>query len=377
MNVTTKDYPYDKDNSIKVAIDKVIFDQQNNSKVTVTYSLTGATNLAVYKSGGKMFVTSKSGESSLETSLATNINTYYRNLFTADSNGKVEVVYDNFNPAKYYNYKFTTFVAYNEESGVITEMSKAQTVDISTYLVSDLTSFTEAVANGGVVALGANITLTQPITIAADKEVTLNLRGNTLTFNNTGAAAGYAINNYGKLTVVNGSIIADGTQFAPGLYNEGEAVLNCNITSENSNAIKVDNGGKLTVEGGKYVSKNATGQALRVGNWQSGKASAWELTINGGEFVGPWAGLYIVNNYDGLSTAGKAVIKNATFEGSVSVVDSGVKGSDIVFDKVKNVTISNCTFKTTSIHSETAGESVINEVTITKTDDVYTELFGN
>lgn len=247
------------------------------------------------------------------------------------------------------------------------------------YLGGDaiLANLKAAIANGGDVTLVADVTIDAPLAIAADKEVNLNLNGKTLTWDNNSATSDYALRNLGKLTLSNGTIVGDGTNFAPCLYTEGEAVLNnCTLISENSNAIKMDKASKLTINGGYYESKNATGQALRVGNYVDGYAYAWDLTINGGEFIGTWAGLYIVNNYVGLGdNIGKAVIKNASFKGNVSVLDSGVKGSDIVFDKVKNVTIEGCTLQTSTIHSETTVESVINKVSVEKIDDVYNELF--
>lgn len=241
---------------------------------------------------------------------------------------------------------------------------------------------TAAIAAGGYIKLVGDVTFTEGLQIDAENEVVLDLNDNTLTFeNNTVSSGAYAFKNYGSMEIINGTFEAQGNYFALCLYNEGEAVVNCDMTSSNSNVIKVDNGGKLTINGGKYVSEaNPTGQAVRVGDWHSGEASAWELYINGGEFEAKWAGLYIVNNYEGLGeNIGTAVIKNATFTGSESVVDSGVKGSDIVFDKVKNVTIENCTFTTSSIHSETTAQSVITtttEHTITTTDNVYSELFN-
>lgn len=235
-----------------------------------------------------------------------------------------------------------------------------------------------AIVAGGNVKLGADVALTEKLSIAAGKELNLDMNGKTLTWNNTSGSAAYALNNKGKLTLTNGTIITNGTgaNFAPCLYTDGEAILNnCTMISKNSNAVKLSGAGKLTINGGRYVSENPTGQAVRVGEWQDGKAAAWQLTIDGGKFEGTWAGLYIVNNYVGLAAAGKANIKNATFKGNTSVVHSGVKGSDIVFDKVKDVTIEACTLETKSIHSETAVESVINKVSVKKIDDVYSELF--
>ena len=245
--------------------------------------------------------------------------------------------------------------------------------------VSSESELKAAVAVGGSIKLLGDVTLTESIDITEDNNVVLDLNEHTLTFeNNTVSAGAYAFRNYGYMEIINGTFNAQGNYFALCLYDEGEAVVNANMKSTNSNVIKVDNGGKLTVNGGKYVSEaNPTGQAVRVGNWQTGKASAWELYINGGEFEAKWAGLYIVNNYDGLGeNIGVAEIKNATFKGSTSVVDSGVKGSDIVFDKVNNVTILDCTFTTSSIHSETAGLSVINEKEITTVEDVYSTIFN-
>ena len=239
------------------------------------------------------------------------------------------------------------------------------------------TAVATVMAEGGNIKLGADVDIDATLTIAAGKVANIDMNGKTLTWNNETGSSAYGIMNSGKLTLSNGTFIGEGTSFAPCLYTNGETVLNnCKMISKNSNAVKMDGAGKLTINGGYYESQNATGQALRVGTFGAANASAWNLTINGGEFVGTWAGLYIVSNYKSLPVEGSATIKNATFKGNKSVVDSGVAGSDIVFDMVKNVTIENCTFKTESMHSETTGKSVINGTTIQdNTADVYNALF--
>lgn len=244
---------------------------------------------------------------------------------------------------------------------------EAASADIA--VVSDLNSLTTALANGKNVQLANDLTIASQLSIGSDANIDLN--GKTLTCNGLNGGYYLDVKNGAKLTVVGGKIITTVHNDCPILVRAGgEAVVNCEIESA-SNGIRLY-GGKLTVNGGTYKSTNATGQAIRA------DLNGSSLYINGGTFEGKWAGLYMYN-----LQSGEVVIKDATFKGNHNVFGGGTQpagqdwyGGDIVFDVVKNVTISDCTLSTQYIHSETTGESIINGEVIETTGNVYTTLFA-
>ena len=106
--ITTKDYPYD-DTNLKVAVKSVTVSETNPKEVTVVFEITGATKLAMngsYYGNEAQFVSSTSGQSAIEKSVATAAtNSVFRPEDT-DGDGLITVVFGNYNPAKYYDYKY-------------------------------------------------------------------------------------------------------------------------------------------------------------------------------------------------------------------------------------------------------------------------------
>lgn len=144
----------------------------------------------------------------------------------------------------------------------------------------------EALANGGNIVLGADVTLTEAVIIAADNVAVLDLDGKTL----TAGDSGYAIKNLGTLTIkgngtINGIVYAEGAE--------------ANTTVEN---------GTFNANGGAYVFLNSQGGTL---------------TINGGVING--GSSYPVYSYDAGS---KLVINDATVNGTFGCVNAyGTTGS--------------------------------------------------
>ena len=148
------------------------------------------------------------------------------------------------------------------------------------------------------IKLGANITAS--ITIAAGKDVTLNLNGHTLT--NTDGQ--HTITNNGTLTITGTGTVDNVSHARAAIVNNGTATLNGGTytrSKENpeNNAedaggnsfytILSDNGAKMTINEGVTVTN--------VGNFSSmirnGGTSASTLIINGGTFSG---GLNAIKN---------------------------------------------------------------------------------
>lgn len=160
---------------------------------------------------------------------------------------------------------------------------------------------TAAVANGGEVTLGANITAS--ITIPAGQTVTLNLGAFTLT-----GDGNHTITNNGTLTVVGttGKVVNNvGSKGA--LFNNVGAIANLNGgTFEGNTWYVIKNLGTITMNGASVDQKDATSSAIDNG-WYGDAAndcgvpyptdttSIANLTIISGEFTG---GLNIIKNDD-------------------------------------------------------------------------------
>ena len=148
-----------------------------------------------------------------------------RNPILGDDNVGGTFVGDKVNMARTSN---GDYVAYKEGDSVSESASVTYTYSRETGVtatVYDADGLTEAVAQDySTVMLGADIT--QSITIAAGRELTLDLNGHTL----TNTADSHTITNYGKLTIIDSSPEKNGTvdniSHAHGaLFNFGTATL--------------------------------------------------------------------------------------------------------------------------------------------------------
>ena len=174
------------------------------------------------------------------------------------------------------------------------------------------TSLQDAVNVGGEVTVLQNITLTETVTIEADKTVTLDLNGKTisagatfavkaivnngtLTINGNGGTIDISasttesiqvVDNYGTLTINGGTYKGATSNYSYAIRaNDANSVTNivdATITTH-FGAIGI-NKGVTTITDGKFeVTSQAGGHALYVVNA--------EVTINGGEFI-PYANGY-------------------------------------------------------------------------------------
>ena len=165
----------------------------------------------------------------------------------------------------------------------LTAHAKTYITVITNSVADSEESLAEAFAKGGYVTLVADITVAQPVTIPAEKEVVLNLNGKTIK-----AAAEqtqYAIANLGTLTLT-----GNGTVVARGIYNG------------------YDNGvehptAKLIVENGTYNAMGTNGGAA-IFNYG-------EVEIKNGTFTS--VGGYSLNNQAGA----KMTIHTATVTGGI------------------------------------------------------------
>lgn len=159
-----------------------------------------------------------------------------------------------------------------------------------------------AVAEGGDIRLTGDITLSgSELRVAKDKEVYLDLNGNTLT-----VAALDPIDNYGKMTIANGKVVGGNTENTRRcIYNHGEMVI------ENMEFVQIwDEFGAAINNAGKMTINNTTVDAVRYAVWSSG-ANA-ETIINSGTFSNETdmnLPVYAVVAYEGA----KMTINGGTF----------------------------------------------------------------
>ena len=182
----------------------------------------------------------------------------------------------------------------------------------------------KAIETNGSVRLVKNITVEEPITIPAEKNVVVDLNGKTIT------AADYAIENYGTLTI------------------NGDGTINGVVYGENGTTT-VENGTFNAPESGKYVFLNSQGGTL---------------TINGGTING--GSSYPIYSYDENSSL---VINDVTVNATFGCVNAyGTNGS---------VEINGGTFQMTGVEGKTSHiayfsnvDATINGGTFQKTGDI-------
>ena len=182
----------------------------------------------------------------------------------------------------------------------------------------------KAIETNGSVRLVKNITVEEPITIPAEKNVVVDLNGKTIT------AADYAIENYGTLTI------------------NGDGTINGVVYGENGTTT-VENGTFNAPESGKYVFLNSQGGTL---------------TINGGTING--GSSYPIYSYDENSSL---VINDVTVNATFGCVNAyGTNGS---------VVINGGTYKMTGVEGKTSHiayfsnvDATINGGTFQKTGDI-------
>lgn len=196
-------------------------------------------------------------------------------------------------------------------------------------VVSTPDALKDAVAAGGEVTLGANITAS--ITIPKDKTVTLNLNGNTLTNEANKDTITVALG--GTLTIEGTGTVDNVSHGTAAVYNNGTVTINGGTytrsaevgtgkdpNSDNGNSwYTICNHGVMTVNAGATVKNKGTFSSVfengyysytknaeREGHVEGTNNAAPKLTINGGTFEG---GKITIKNDDG----GILEINNGTF----------------------------------------------------------------
>ena len=174
-------------------------------------------------------------------------------------------------------------------------------LDIITGSASSEKALDDLIAEGGNVQLGANLTLTQPITVTKDTVLDLN------SFTLSGNVTGYAlVANGAKLTLKGGKVNLN--KRVAQAENGGEVVVKDGEYRSGDVAFAAQGeGSKITIDGGSI-----TAQEGGVGAFDKG-----EIEINGGTFKG-------IDNFPVFTngTAGRGgntiTINGGEFEGNIT-----------------------------------------------------------
>lgn len=206
---------------------------------------------------------------------------------------------------------------------------------------------TTAVSNGGEIKLGANITLTSMLTIPADKMVTLDLNGLSIT------SAGKVIKNNGILTITDtkggGKIISTGNT-AVGVGDNSKTTIKTAIIESVEGAVITGyaTGATINIEDGIF---SASDNAVVAGNGNRTNEAGAERTvgntinISGGTFNGqiktptyvacgiyaPWKDTIKVTGGTFNITGGAGIVARA---GSVSVSNATINTTGNATGKV-------------------------------------------
>ena len=244
-------------------------------------------------------------------------------------NGKVKVARSGSYPDN--SNKNTLVVESGTINGAIDNTSG--TVVVKGGAFTDLASAVKYATNGATITLAGDAT--GDIVIPADKTITLDLGGKTLTNSET------AIINNGTLTVDNGKIVST-SNVGIGVGDNSKTTIQHGVTIESQEGAVITSyatGATITINGGNFSAKD---NAVIAGNGSktAGKngperKSGNTITINGGTFTGnitsegyiacgiyaPWKdiitvndGTFIVNNGIGVvARAGQVYINGGTF----------------------------------------------------------------
>ncbi len=158
-----------------------------------------------------------------------------------------------------------------------------------------------AIAGDKTIILLADIENAGQININAGEVVTLNLNGHTITTAEQSAGRHYYINNSGTLTIQNGTINARGIQNFKGAALTMATGVTVNAIDANGGACVWNDGGTLTITGGKYTALNGdygTAGAYYQDPIVIQNQNGGDVTISGGNFTAASAS-YAISNVSG------------------------------------------------------------------------------
>ena len=214
---------------------------------------------------------------------------------------------------------------------------------------STLADAIAAVQDGETITLLADVTLAERVTIPADKILTIDLNGKSISMEESIIATAYAINNLGNLTITDG--VGGGSINARGMYN-GYGDGGANVTSAT-----------ITVLGGTFNAKGTNGGAA-IFNYGTANVNGGKFTSIGGYSLNNQAGAKM-NITDGVEVTG-GIYNNQDAELTVDGgnISNNRSGCHTIYAWNAKVTVNGG-----SIHNENSGNATImsagtSEVTI-------------
>ena len=169
----------------------------------------------------------------------------------------------------------------------------------------------------GSLTLTSDFTLTQPLTVPAGEEATLNLNGHTITnqVENTSTdviiieeGAKLTINGNGDVKAVSGNDGYPIVCYGELTINDGVFTSGVDANGESNACIYAKTNGKITINGGEF--KGADGSFVL--NLHDGSRSTASITVKGGKF----------HNFDPANNASEGAGTNFVAEGYISVETS-------------------------------------------------------
>ena len=196
----------------------------------------------------------------------------------------------------------------------------------------------------GVIKLTGNVTLTARWEVAADKEITLDLNGYSITF------AGQVIMNNGKLTITDnkggGKIVSTGSQ-AIGVGSNSVTNIQKAIVESVEGAVITGyaTGATINIYDGTF---SASDNAVIAGNGKSREGTGNTINISGGVFNGK------------ITTPGYVACGiYAPWKDNINVTGGtfNITGGAGIVARAGNVTVTNAVFNTTGNATGKVGDS--------------------
>ena len=163
-----------------------------------------------------------------------------------------------------------------------------------------------AAENGATITVINDFAIDEMVTVAAGKELTIDLNGKTITGTDNTSKNFSIIDNRGNLTIKDSSA-----------EKSGKITLTATIDSDwgRYSAVIANNpGGKLTIDGGTLEHLGGTDMAYGIDNLTNGKGTYAETVINGGTIKSTYRGIRQFLN--GIEAQNILTINGGTVEGA-------------------------------------------------------------
>ena len=190
--------------------------------------------------------------------------------------------------------------------------------------VTTAEALAEAVAAGGDVVLGADITVSEPVIIPEGKTVALDLNGKAINAAETTGNHIYALKNYGTLTITDSS--NNGSINSRGIYNYNSLTLNSGkisaIDGNGGYAVNNQSGSTFIMNGGWIAADYEDGDAPAAGNYDAtalNVPSDSEATLNSGKITNAGNFTFAISSAGTLNIPASSTLTIEGRHGAISV----------------------------------------------------------